>query len=741
MRPNLYKYYLITKSNTYYYVDTSGVVSTTTTKTPIKDSPLEWNTQSIKFGRDEQLYGVFESVSSSLSFIGDGKKILETIMYEDGGANYDAYCKVLIEKRIDDATDVWDYYTWFEGTVDFSVMVQDEDQDENYIQVRLIENSLKQLFDANRDKKYEISLIGANSKTVLMEGMDLDARYNWYSDNSTSAIFITLNGDKSFVFPMGFYSEDTKDYFRALIYPQTQGYQEVNDITGGTPGNTPDDENRFIASELDLSARVDISVDTAIQVGNYGGPVNVGLRLLRKDMTTNTNSFSTLDSTILAQNSVNNVIFTYNGTLAINASKYSYFLVISVNSGGQPAQDTTININEVDFQLEFTRSLPDTDAYAMRYKDFVSALVSEALEGEASFQSTYLNTGSASTNDLLYKYYDLIPNDVFITSGEGIRYLSDAKIKASLSDVIKDVYARYGCGIKIDDGVFRIETLDYFFDRNTEISKVYNPKKLTKRIAADWVYNTVNVGYPEFDADDLNGRNEWNSMQQYKMPVVNITEEKDMTTPFKASAYEIEYLRSYRFNSETKDDKKDNSVYLLHCNPNGNANNKYTLKKYSSPDIVTNIPNGDTQFNVAMSPSRNASRHIPEFKSVLNILDTKYSTQPRIEFIYSDRNSGLNTIIGGRQIVESGNISPAGVPTSIAQGKLFIPLILEFETIPQGGLIQQIRDTPYGYLNVIDDKYNFNCFILDLELIGSEEDSYKFTCLLAPEQDMTQFIT
>lgn len=741
MRPNLYKYYLITRNGRYYYVDADGGVELTSTKTPIKDSPKEWNEQSIKFGRDEQLFGVFESVSGNLSFRGDGKTILETIMYEDGGANYDAYCKVLIEKRIDESINVWDYKTWFEGTVDFSVMVQDEEQDENFIQVRLIENSLKQLFDANRDKKYEISLIGTNSQTVLMEGMELDAEYNWYADNSTSAIPITLNGDKSWVFPMGFYTEDTTDYFRNLVYPQTQGYQEVNDVTGGTPGNTPDDENRFLSTEIALTINANISVDTAIQVGNYGGPVNVGLRLLKKDMTTDTNNFATLDSAILAQNSVNNVIFTYSGGLTIDPTKYSYFLVISVNSGGQPAQDTTINLNEVTLEMSFTSALPDTDAYAMRYKDFVSLLVDEALEGEATFQSTYLNTSTAGTNDLLYKYYDLIPNDVFITSGEGIRYLSDAKIKASLSDVIKDVYARYGCGVKIDDGIFRIETLDYFLDRNTQIAQITNPKKVTKRIATDWCYNTINAGYPEFDADDLNGRNEWNSLQQFKMPVVNIVEEKDMTTPFKASAYEIEYLRSYRFNSETKDDMKDNSVYLLHCNPTANANSKFTLKKYGSPSIIVNVPNGDTQFNISMSPHRNVSRHFPEFKSVLNILDSKVSTQPKIEFVYSDRNSSLNTIINNRQIIESSDISPAGVASSVSQPKLFIPLILEFETIPQSGLIELIRDNPFGYLKVINDRYNFNCFILDLELIGSEEESYKFTCLLAPEQDMTQFIT
>lgn len=725
MTGKLFKYYFLDASGNYYYVDSDGTVSTTATKTPVKDSPEGWEQQGVKFGRDEKLFGIFQSVTVPLKFRGDGKKILETLYYQDGGANFEAYCQVLIEKRHDGSNNVWSYKTWFDGKADFSEIIQDEDQDGNFLQIRLIENGYRKIFDANRDKTYEIPLTGIpEAKVVQLDGVKLEGDYNFITGDVGNVSMPTGTG---FVFPMGMVNVDSTDYFRNQIYFTNQGF-EVFSL-----GSTPNDANSFLYTDLSFQATITLTMDF-----NWLGAAGSDLAvvLLRKNMAANTN---TIIHTFYSSGAIGGVVinasFTNSTTVTFDTYPYRYFIQVFPNLAG----NYTIDVDSVDFNVNFNEALPTTDTQAIRLYDYAKLLVEEAFEGQVTLRSHHLKVQGG---DLLYDFYDMLPWNVFITSGDAIRRASDPVIKGTLNELIQDVFARHMCGCGLEGNEFVIETLEYFLDKTTQISQITNPVNIKKTTAKQFVYNTIRAGYPQYRANDLNGRFEVNSQQQFSMPIQSVVEERDLVSPYKSSVYEIEYLRGDVFNQETRDKDNDNSKFLVYCN-SFPTNNKFTLKKHANG--VFGVPNPSTHYNIEFSPHRIVNKHIPFHKSIMNIPDDLVESGYRIDFLSGDRNTALTTQINGAPpglwIDEGADIYPAEVPVNRAKDKLFIPLILEFQAKPQPELLEQIRDYPYGYLRVVNGSNTFDCFILDIDITGAETDSFKFITLLSPESDVKQFIS
>lgn len=725
-------YYLTNADGEYYYVDTAtGEVKTTEIETAIKETPSGWGEQGIKFGRDEQLWGIFNAITTALKFRGDGKKIIEHVFYQNDkypyndAVNFEAYCGLKITKRIDGAENTWNYETWFNGKFDFSEVIQNEDKEGNFIQVQVLESSLKQIFDANRDTEYEIPITSIpEEETILMDGVVLDNDFNWATGQIGAVSMVTGSG---YVFPMGLQQIDSTNYFRDLIYFQEQGL-EVSSLSFA-----PNDMNSFLYTTEQFSG--DITLSMNFNWSSSAG-TDIGVVLLRKNMTNNSVSVvHTFYSSGPVGGTLQNATFTATHTETFLPYDYRYFISIVPNITATYAVD----VLSASMKITFSQALPATDCKAISYQNYAKLLVAKAFEGQSTMVSKYL---SYDYGDLLYKFYDLYPKRLYITCGDALRQLPDPVIKGSLSNLIKDVYSRYMCGVGLDGNVFFIETLEYFLQKNVKIGTVKNTTKPVARPAKNLLFNDIKVGYPEFRADDLNGRSEWNSTQDYKMGFKTITDDKDLTTPYKASVYEIEYLRSEVFSSgNTKDNRNDNSIYLLYCS-DAVVDNKRQLQKYTTGQIA-GIPNPTSQYNIALSPKRNLLRHIPYLKSIMNIPDNLLESGYKVEFIGGDRNTDLETRINGSALwtIEYDAVYPSVVPLNNALPRLFKPLTVQFEAYPQPELLQFLRTRPYGYLEVLNGDNTFGIFVTDVEISGADLSPCKFTGLLHPDSDTKQFIS
>lgn len=738
MTPKKYKYYFINEAGQYYYVDENNIVKATTTKTALKTSPKNWKEQKIKMGRHLDGFGFIQEVTGELQFYGDAKKILSHIFYDNSAGNYNAFCRILIEKRIDAENNVWSYKTWFEGFIDFTQFVNDaEDEDKIYCQVRCYSDGAAETIDANRNKEYEIPLTGiTESKTINMQGVQLQGLHEWRAGNIGAQIFQGQGGGAAqcYVFPMGLVEVDSTNYFRNLIYLQSQGFN-VSIIGGGTP-NT---EGAEFLRNTQIAFSGTISLNVSINWSSTNPSPLIRCVLLKQRISdgqlVNAPTFSHdfYNSGVMG---VTGGSISFSDTHTEAFTPYSFRYLIAFVGDGATAT-YTIEVTSAEMTLTYNEALPDTDTAALRFYDYARLLVDKASEGQLTLQSTYLKT---SAGDLLYKYYDLLPYNEFITSGDALRQLDSPTIKGTLNALLNDVAVRYMCGWRIEGDKFIIERLDDFFRKNEKIATIRAKKVLEQKPAVEYLHNAIKVGYPQYKANDLNGRFEVNSQQQYSIGYKNIKPELNLTTSYKASVYEIEYLRSAVFDEQTRDKDNDNSIYLLYCNPSP-SNNKYTLKKHASG--VVGVPNPSSHYNIEHSPQRFIWRNLPYFKSIMNIRDGFVGIEYKIEFISGERNTNFRTQINGAPpgnwIDESDSVYPAQVPASKAQGKLFIPVRVDVLVNPDNNLAEQIEENPYGYLEVIHSGGTFRGFLIDGEFTGSETEVYKLTLLLAPEQDTAQF--
>lgn len=721
MTPKLYEYYLLNDSNEYYYMNGSNL-ETTVTETPLRTSPKEWDTQSVKFGRNVEGYGINQSVSGVLTFYGDARAILQRLFFYDDGIRYDAYCRIIIKKRNDTGTNVWSYDTWFDGLVDFTAFKDRIIDGENiYCQVRCYENNLMQTYEANKSKPYEISL--ANKKTINIEGADLDGLYEWVCGNIAN---VTVSPGDSYPYPLALLERDTKDYFAYLINPQTQVYDPNN-------GSAP--TNALINTSLAFTGELTLSLDFN-WVNNSGGSGAISLYLTERNRATgaSTQIHTFWSSGTIVGSGTNNESITGTYTATFQPDLYDYFINI-----GQNLNNTyTYEIVSSEVSISFTESLPNTDCKAMKYFEYGQELVSRVFNGQVVFKSDFLTKTQFTAKEMAYKYYNLLPSNVMVTSGDAIRQQASPSIKGSLLDYVNDCYIEHGCGWAIIGNKFVIEPLSYFMNRNSLIFTINGATVKEPRAANDLLYNKLKVGNAAFRANDLNGRYEWNSQQEWEITGVSAnTDEKDLVSSYRTAMYEIEELRSLYFSSETKDNDNDNGIYKIDCLPT-TTNNKYTVRKYP---LTNGLLNPDTVYNIAFSPHRKLQRHIPEHKSVMNIKDNEYNTNKAITFVSADRNVAFSTYIVGVYNNEAGTTYPANVPLAHAQGKLFVPCYMDFEFTPQEGLLQAIKANPYGYIAMISEGKTYNVYIWDVEITGSEKDTVKLTGLLTPFNISNNFIS
>lgn len=723
-----YYYYLIDNNGHYYYTDNAtGEVKTTPTKKALRYSARNWATQAIKWGRQTRYFGIVQTISGALEFTGDGQTILQHIYNKDSAANYNAYCRLLIEERIDGPEDTWNYETWYSGLVDFVQYTDGEDEHGIFCKITCHENGAAQLLEANSSKEYEIPLIGGMGKTVEMKGVKLHGLHTWQAADLDTA---QMQGSiEAFVYPMGLVGEDSTNYLRNTIYLQEQGYEIANIGT-----TTPNDANRFLHTKIDFTGKT--TIDFNFNWNSTATPARLRLVLLRKQWANNTSAivhtFWDSGSVAGTGGNVTNTATVSHNYLAYN---YNYFICFI---GDFSSQAYNIDIVNMTLTLEYDEALPYTDTAALRYYDYGAALISKATDGQLTLQSQYLKLQSG---DLHYFLYDQIPYHEFITSGDALRQLPDPVIKGSFDQYMQDCFVRHMCGYAIVGDKLIIERLEYFLNKDVKAATVRAQKLNQRRPAQDYLYNKIVVGYPSFKANDLNGRFEVNSRQEYEIGYQNITEEMDLTTPYKASVYEIEYLRSTIFDEQTRDKDNDNSIYLLYT-ASTTIGGKFQLNKHASG--VTGVPNPATHYNVEFSPQRFIWRFIPFFKSIMNIRNGYVGSDYKISFISGDRNTEFqtqfNNTLPGELIYEGGPVYLGEVPASKSQSKLFIPTLIDIEALPDSEVLQQIRQNQNGYLEIIHDNGVFNAFLMDGEFNGADAAAYKFTVMLAPEQDTMQFV-
>jgi hypothetical protein len=161
--------------------------------------------------------------------------------------------------------------------------------------------------------------------------------------------------------------------------------------------------------------------------------------------------------------------------------------------------------------------------------------------------------------------------DLVVTCGDALRNTDKTSantpiknyiISASFSDAFQSGSSIYDLGIKVIDDVIWIEPKTDLYNDDTQIFDLGEINELKISTAEEYLINTVNVGYPDQRYDQRNGKFEFNSTQQYLLPVTAVNKALDLTSKFRADSFGIEFIRGLA-NSDTTDNLGDKTPFFV----------------------------------------------------------------------------------------------------------------------------------------------------------------------------------
>jgi hypothetical protein len=339
---------------------------------------------------------------------------------------------------------------------------------------------------------------------------------------------------------------------------------------------------------------------------------------------------------------------------------------------GNPGVEFTDNSK---FKIEFTSRYEPTYVKGFKGQYLWDKYISHVTEG----------TYSAAISDFL-----TINSDKVFTCGNALRGFEDAVLKWNFEGFFQFWDSFTSVGITEQGGVIDIAEKKNLIDL-TDIIELPEPSNLGVRVADDYLYSTLKIGYLPIknDIGVLNGNQEFNTEFQFSLGLMKKPAELDKVSKISASSYSIEKTRVTTINKETTDYKADNDVFVLAIIDKliistGNPDPYYELDRTLNAS-ATGLIEPETIFNLPLSPHLNLLRNGPELRSRLWLCDTK-----TLAYRTADKNNAVTfTHPSYGFIEEKANENIGGLGD-----QFFVPIIFDITIPPPNDLISLLDANP-----------------------------------------------
>lgn len=246
-------------------------------------------------------------------------------------------------------------------------------------------------------------------------------------------------------------------------------------------------------------------------------------------------------------------------------------------------------------------------------------------------------------------------------------------------------------------------------------------------VAKDLIFNSIKAGYPNQTYDEINGKEEINSQQNYVIDSVGIVRELDIMSTYRADAYGIEFLRINLDGKSTTDSDSDNDVFFVYVERQAGTDGSF--KPFRDGDI-TGVSAGSSFYNWYISPKRNLKRWGAYLRSVYYNNDGY-----QIRFTQALKNANVTTSVFGNSVTENANVY-----MSELDAPYFIPLYADFDTKLPFDLWRYFESGVYGY-----GEFSFKDVVLQGFFIESDIDlalnsTRRFRLLLTVKNDLLQLV-
>jgi hypothetical protein len=242
-----------------------------------------------------------------------------------------------------------------------------------------------------------------------------------------------------------------------------------------------------------------------------------------------------------------------------------------------------------------------------------------------------------------------ILKDIYLTSGDAVRGIDGAVLKTSFNDFFRSLDAVAGVSLMItqsdtfdEDRSYEVY-LEAFADafRNVEILNLGKAADLSISPYKDVMFNYVRIGSQDKDYKASNGRFEFNTENEFSLPLTRITDEKAFIPEYRTDSFGITDLRlSYQRQSTASSDS-DNSVFMIHTKKTAAG----VLIPYADQDILGNVLQMERKgiFNLFFTPKRCLMRQEGRIAGMMQKLPdptAAYQTTAKTDAVLTSRLKG-----------------------------------------------------------------------------------------------------
>lgn len=679
----------------------------------IEFSPGGWKDALIKYARNVFYLGITRDMTTPITFYKDGYKILKYITWlPNGGVETSAHIGIL---KLDELELPYNYKKWYFGELNFSKF----EHGNQYFKIEALEGGMSKVFKAIEKVKFEIPIDeDPQHINVLFDGITLHGKQTMLWADQLMDPYL---GADYFTFNFLLAKEQAEGSAPGIIIQESL-YQAFfdPDVTSSTNYFLNEDGTNDSVTSVRIHGTLNIKLitqrdNTYFRAEFYKSNFINPFPITKYSITSGPVSAHPLYNPTTKILSV-----PYDFTIPIfpNDKIYSYGEIGAGTGTGRPSAFQVLETSTMNIEYQGKGN----PSYV---KGLYASRVLEQIGIKAVGNRDILSPDNVFTkSDWLAGKKDL-----FITSSDALRGIPNSKIQTSLYEIYKSLQ-HFGVGLEIKNQKIRIEPHDYFFTNELilDLGEIKDAKLVP---ANDLIINTIKVGGPEIDYQDVNGKAEPNQTQEWVTPNTREVAELDLTTPWRRDPYGMEFLRNMK-GKDTTDAEGDKDVFMVNIEQTSNVDeNGIVYYKLNRPaySLIEGIPDPIGIFNLEYSPKRTLINNMNYILSVMDRREGEF-----IELANANKNKDLKTILSGVTVDEDLKIQIGSMGV-----KKFQPYYINFITKVPVILPPIIDEKPYGLLRftLLNREHFVRWF--DGSIKPGDNDQQNYKTLVDASTDLSKF--
>ncbi len=513
--------------------DAAGNVAWVSVATPLTDDPEGWQEEAVQYMRNPTFFGVFRSMTVTLSFKKTAAKILRWLYYNLG---IQAYGKLVILRR----NNINLNEPYYSGTIDFS----QSDDNEMGFDVNVMEGGLVEYIQANKDTTYEVPMDVPEAVNVVMDGIEMlsNVKAEIYADTILNIENVLVpNIHNSGSVNIGILVADSETQYPSVEFNTFTSYLE-----GGNPPIPKDIWPLDWWFKVTAPSHIVASAVVRAQAAT-------GLWFIRLYIYNESSGTSRLIN--LATGTTGGFIQDLEIPIAIdvnviNGEKAWLFWEMDVSGVAEFVSFGHFpKLDNDTITLVYTYRKPATVVKMHNPLYVFESVMRQMTNGEYGAASLLLSDEAQA------KLYAL-------TCGDAIRGIAGAKIRITLMELFKGYNTRFGVGLGTTPTAAIMEVKKKFYNDNNLVD-LGEVKDCKFKPYLEGIPNNIKIGCQNREYDDVNGRNEFNTPVEWSTPITKQAKELDLMSPIRYDGYGAERLRIDLEGKPTTDNMSDNDTFMI----------------------------------------------------------------------------------------------------------------------------------------------------------------------------------